>query len=167
MKNIIKSGLLALALTTTANATVLSQNNNIDDEFARMQQYINKIMGSYFVRQPIAAVQNINYPKVNMQEKDDKYILNFELAGMSKDDIKLSLDNNLLILSGEKKVKKEDKDKTYIKHEIYMGKFQRVIQLPDNIQIDKIKSKFNNGMLEVTIPKAKVTTPKIKTLKID
>jgi HSP20 family protein len=167
MKNLIKGVVLTIGLSSIASATVLSQNTNVNDEFTRMQNYMNKIMNSYFVQQPIAAVQNINYPKVDMQEKDDKYILNFELAGMSKDDIKLSLDNNLLLLSGEKKVSKNDQDKRYIKHEIFVGKFQRVIQLPDNINIDKIQSKFKNGILEVTIPKNKVKTSKVKVLQIN
>ena len=166
MKNILKGMILTISLSTVLNAFVVEQHN-IDDEFSKMQNYMNKIMNSYFIQQPIAAVQNLNYPKVDMQEKSDKFILKFELAGMTKEDIKLSLDENLLILSGEKKVKKEDKDKTYIKHEIFMGKFQRIIQLPSNIKIDKIQSKFKNGILEVTIPKLHINTPKVKVLKID
>jgi len=167
MKDLLKGLVLISGLTTFSNANLLLQNNNIDDEFARMQQYMNSIMNSHIMNTPLSSMRMIDYPKVNLQEKDDKYIIEFELAGMDKKDIKLSLKDSVLILEGETKKSKDEKSKDYIRKEIYSGKFKRVIKLPNNIQSDKVDSKFENGVLTVTIPKKEKTKSDVKILKIN
>lgn len=167
MKKFLKSLVLAAGLTTAANANSMFQPNNMDDEFIKMQQLINSMINSSMIQQPLMAINAINYPKVDIQEKDDKYIIKFELAGVDKKDIKLSLEDQLLVVEGEQKVQKEDKNDKFIKQEIFYGKFQRSIMLPDNIVVEKLSSKFENGILTVTIPKTKQKKPNVKVLKID
>jgi HSP20 family protein len=166
MYKLVKSLILAVGLSTTLNAGVLFQSNNIDDEFTRMQNFINSMLNSSLAHQISSPMYSFGYPKVNIEEKDNKYILMFELAGIDKKDIKLTMQDNMLFLEGEQKNAKENKNKEYIKQEIYYGKFKRAIELPSNVKIDKVTTNFKNGILTVTIPKNKVKKSNIKTFKI-
>jgi len=166
MYKLVKGLILAVGLTTTLNAGVLFESNNMDDEFARMQNFINNMFNSSLSYQVASPMYSFGYPKVNIEDKNDKYILMFELAGMDKKDIKLTVQDNMLFLEGEQKNAKENKNKEYIKQEIYYGKFKRAIELPSNINIDKLTTKFKNGILTVTIPKNKVKKSNIKTFEI-
>jgi len=132
-----------------------------------MQQMINQMMTQNFFHDGFGKFDNINYPKLNMEELKDKYILKFELAGMDKKNIKLSLKDTILVLEGERKSSKEDKSKDYVKQEMFYGKFKRVVQLPDNIIVNKMENKFENGILTLSIPKKKVSEPKYRILKIN
>ncbi len=167
MKKSLLSFVAALTLGTASVASTLAYPTNIDDEFIQMQRFFNNVLNSEFINQPLSKFQNINYPKVDIKEFDNRYVLKFELAGMDKKDIKLSIKNTTLVLEGNRKINKEDKSNNYIRHEIFMGSFKRIIQLPDNIMIDNATNKFDNGILTITIPKKKITKSNYKILKIN
>ena len=76
-----------------------------------------------------------------------------ELPGMEEKDIKLTLENESLIISGEKKNDLEEKGKSFHRVERSYGSFQRVIPLVGEIQQDKVEAKFKNGVLNITLPK--------------
>ena len=166
MKKIIGSLILAMSIGGNLNADLLFQNDNFDDEFKKIESYVNGIFNKTKNNHVLYNLQNINYPKMNVEELKDKYILKFELAGMDKKDIKLLLDDNILVLEGEQKTKKINKSNDYLRQEIFDGKFKRSVQLPENINIDKMDSKFKNGILTITIPKDKIKKSNIKILEI-
>lgn len=96
-------------------------------------------------------------PAVEMLEKADRYLVKVELPGVSEDEIDVSLVGDSLVISGERKSGGEAKEESY-----YYGKFSRTIALPPNIDVDKIEASYDKGLLEITIPKARV----LKTKKI-
>ena len=74
---------------------------------------------------------------------------------LKKEDIKVDLNKGILTISGERKTKEEVKQEDYYKIETYFGKFSRSFTLPDNVDIENIEAKSDNGVLEIVIPKLK------------
>jgi HSP20 family protein len=157
---------LATLITASllACVNINAQSINYDDEFQRMNQIMNSMISSNLNR---AVFQNVGYPRVDIQNKKKVYIYKFDLAGVNKQDIKLTIDkNNILTLEGKKENKSKDKNNGYIRQEIFYGSFKRIIQLPEDANQDKLSTKYNSGILEVTISKKKLKTSKAKVIKI-
>jgi len=93
-------------------------------------------------------------PAVNTREDEKNYYIEIDLPGVSKDDINVELNENKLTVSGERKTKEEVKKEDYYLVESSFGKFQRTFTLPENVDIEHIEAKDNNGVLEIIIPKA-------------
>jgi HSP20 family protein len=103
-------------------------------------------------------------PRVDISE-DEKYIyLDAELAGVKKEDVKVTVnDDNLLIIKGEKrKVSESDenKEQNYLRNERMYGEFTRSFTLPHNVKKDSIAAKYNNGVLEISLEKIEPEKPK-------
>jgi HSP20 family protein len=92
-------------------------------------------------------------PTVNTREGDDAYYVDVDLPGISKEDINIDVDENVLTVSGERKVKEEHKEDNYYKVESAYGKFERSFTLPDDADADKIEAASKEGVLEISIPK--------------
>ena len=93
--------------------------------------------------------------KTDIQEKDDKYILDMDLPGYDKEDIKAQLKDGYLTITAQKNTSNVDKDEkgNYIRRERYCGKCSRSFYVGDSIKEEDIKASFNNGILELTFPK--------------
>ena len=94
-------------------------------------------------------------PTVNTREGEFAYHIDVDLPGVKKEDIKVDLNKGVLTISGERKTKEEVKQEDYYKIETYFGKFSRSFTLPDNVDIENIEAKSDNGVLEIVIPKLK------------
>jgi len=108
-------------------------------------------------------------PAVDISEDEKNIYMNVELPGVKKDDVKIKImDDNVLVISGEKKreVKEEDKDRSFLRIERSYGEFTRSFVLPDNVNKDKIDAKYENGMLHLTIEKKEPEKPKEKLIEI-
>ncbi len=97
---------------------------------------------------------------LNVTEKEDAYVMKVELPGVSKDDVKITLKENLLTIHGEKKREKEEKDKSYFRSERVYGSFERTFTLPSLVKGEKIEANFKDGVLTIEIPKAEEVKPK-------
>lgn len=93
--------------------------------------------------------------KTDIQEKENNYILDMDLPGYDKSDIKAQLKDGYLTITAQKNTSKEDKDEkgNYIKRERYCGKCSRSFYVGENLKEEDIKASFNNGMLKLTFPK--------------
>jgi len=93
--------------------------------------------------------------KTDIQEKDNNYILDMDLPGYDKCDIKAQLKDGYLTITAQKNTSKEDKDEkgNYIKRERYFGKCSRSFYVGENLKEEDIKASFNNGILKLTFPK--------------
>jgi len=94
-------------------------------------------------------------PFTDVREKDGDVVVTMDLPGVSKEDISISIDGRDLIVSAEKSAEKEERDeeKGYIKRERGAGKIGRKVRLPSNVDEEEAKATFQNGVLEVTLPK--------------
>jgi HSP20 family protein len=102
---------------------------------------------------PLAAETFPFIPPLDVADFEDHIKITAELPGLNKDDVKLEIDNGMLLVRGEKKEKKEEKtDKMYLLERSY-GLFERSFTLPPNLDLDRAKAEFENGVLSVKVPK--------------
>ena len=106
------------------------------------------------------------YPVVDVSEDDNAYHMQMELPGLSKDDVKISFHDDILTISGEKKHEKKDDNRNYHYFERNYGKFERSFRINSDIVVDKIDATFNDGILNIEMPKAEVAKPKEIAVKI-
>jgi HSP20 family protein len=102
---------------------------------------------------------------MDISETKDSLVVALEVPGMDQKDIRISLQENLLTITGEKKQEKEEKDERYHRVERSYGAFTRGVRLPVAVDGSKVSATFKNGLLTVTLPKtpaAKGTTIPIK-----
>ncbi len=92
-------------------------------------------------------------PKVDILEKEKAFEIYLAVPGMEKADFRIDLKENVLTLSGERKLRKETKEQDYRSLETQYGAFGRSFVLPENVDAEKIEAKYNNGILEVVVPK--------------
>lgn len=92
-------------------------------------------------------------PKVDILESEKNYELQFALPGFEKDNFSIDVDDNVITISGERKFEEEQTEKSYKSVQTSYGKFKRSFTLPENVNAKKIEAKYNNGILEIVIPK--------------
>lgn len=105
-------------------------------------------------------------PALEVKEKGGKLAVTAELPGLTKEDIKVHIDGDTLVVEGERKQEKEEKREGYFHSERSYGKFYRSILLPEGAKADETAAQFNNGVLEVTIPLAEVK-PSTKQIPVE
>jgi HSP20 family protein len=103
----------------------------------------------YWLRQNTWAMS----PAVDVIETDKAYELTAELPGLDEKNVEVKLSNSQLTIKGEKQAEKEEKKKDYYLRERQFGSFERVLQVPDGVDADKIEADFTKGVLHVTLPK--------------
>jgi HSP20 family protein len=99
-------------------------------------------------------------PAVDMFEKDDHLVIKAELPGMEKKDINLDLKDGVLTLRGERKHENQVQDENFYRREMSYGKFVRTFSLPSDVDPEKIKAEFQNGLLTIEVPKPEQHKPK-------
>jgi len=92
-------------------------------------------------------------PKVDIIEDGKAFEIHLALPGMSKEDFKIDLKDNQLTVSGERKFKNGVEEKNYRSVETQYGAFSKIFVLPENVNAERIEAKYNNGILELVIPK--------------
>ncbi len=103
-------------------------------------------------------------PKMDIFEKDDKYVVKAEMPGIKPENVDISIIGDLLTLKGEKKEEAETKEDDYYRREMSYGSFVRSIRLPSSIDVDKVSASCEDGVLEINLPKAGVVEPKKITM---
>lgn len=105
-------------------------------------------------------------PACDVRETDKQLIVHAELPGVNKDDVKLEVQNDMLLLSGERKLEKRDENEKYHRIERTYGKFTRSLPLPPGVDVSNINANFENGILEVVINKPESLGGKPLTINI-
>ena len=121
----------------------------------------NSFMNDFFedmFRTPFDMMRNVQIPgmKADVQEFDDKYQMDIELPGFTREEIHADLENGYLTIQAEhseNKEEKNEKDGTYIRRERYSGKYQRSFYVGDEMTQEDIKANFRDGVLKLEIPK--------------
>jgi HSP20 family protein len=105
-------------------------------------------------------------PLVDISEDDQEYLIKAELPGIEKDQVKVTMENGLLLITGERTSENEEKNKKYHRVERSYGSFLRTFGLPDDADGTKIKAEFKNGVLKVHVPKSENAKPKSIEIKV-
>jgi HSP20 family protein len=105
-------------------------------------------------------------PTVDITETDTAYLIKGEIPGVNKEDVRVNIEDGMLIMSGERKQEKEEKGKKFHRIERSYGSFMRSFRLPDNVDETAVKAEFKDGMLNVTLPKSAQAKPKAVNVSV-
>ena len=142
---------------------LMTTKNNNDREVANRNRQPRDLFNS--VLEDFMDLNEIAGFKTDIKETEEKYLIEAELPGMDKEDIELELnDDYLTIKADNEEVIKEEED-DYIRKERRTGKYQRSFRL-NNIEKDKIEAEYNNGILEIDLPKMEDNTEEKTTISI-
>ncbi|CAH9130251.1 unnamed protein product [Cuscuta epithymum] len=105
--------------------------------------------------------------RVDWKETPEAHVIKADIPGLKKEEVKVEVEDDRVVqISGERKVEKEEKNDTWHRVERSSGKFMRRFRLPEDTKMDQIKASMENGVLTVTIPKAEVKKPDVKSIEI-
>jgi HSP20 family protein len=99
-------------------------------------------------------------PAVDLVEREDSLVLRADLPGLREEDVQIEVRDHVLTISGERRAEFEDSEQGYYRIERAFGSFSRSLSLPEGVDADKIEASFDNGVLEVTIPKPEERKPR-------
>lgn len=128
----------------------------------RLDRMFNQMLQDFWGTQtPMEGVSGRAWlPPVDVREKDDALMFAVELPGLSKEDVDITLENNVLTIAGERKFEKEAKGEEYHRLERSYGHFTRSFTLPSSVRTDKVDANFDNGVLHIRLPKQESAKPK-------
>ncbi len=127
------------------------------------------LFDDFFKLMPVDLYAEELYPKVDVHEDDKAVYVKAELPGIDEKDLNITLKENVLTISGEKKEEKTegDKRKSYWYCERSFGSFTRTLALPDGIKRDDVNATYKNGVLEIVLQKAEAEQPKKITVNVN
>ncbi len=105
-------------------------------------------------------------PSVDISETDGEYQIKAEIPDVKKEDVKVTLEDGVLTIQGERKHEKEEKGKKYHRVERSYGSFARSFTLPDLVDEEKVKAEFKDGVLNLQLPKSEKAKPKAIEVKV-
>ena len=132
-------------------------------EFEQLQDDMNRLLGfslSHWPEQTGLFAGDNWIPAVDVLDSKDSLVIKADVPGLSKDDIEVTVQDRHLIIKGEKKYEDKKEEKNYIREERHYGLFQRSIPLSSEVETEKIKATYQNGVLELTLPKKEEAKPK-------
>lgn len=104
-------------------------------------------------------------PLVDVSEDENAFTITAELPEVKKEDVKVTIDNGVLVISGERKIEKEEKKKKYHRIERSFGSFRRSFSLAENVDAGNIKANYQDGLLKVVLPKSE--SPEKKAIEVE
>ncbi len=138
--------------------------NNLYTEFDRLFDYYEKKLMKGFTSHKLFDTDFLK-PSLDIASDDKEYSIKVELPGVIASDVSIEFTDNTLKIKGEKRLEKEEKDKDFYRVERSYGSFQRTLDIPEDVDVDKITSVYKDGVLTVTLPRK--TLPKKDTKKIE
>ncbi|MBP7737980.1 MAG: Hsp20/alpha crystallin family protein [Spirochaetes bacterium] len=123
---------------------------------------LSTVFDDFFRMVPVDLVGGEVFPKLDVHEDDKAVHVKAEIPGLDEKDLDVTLKENTLTISGEKKEEKkeEDKNRNYHYCERSFGSFSRTIVLPEGIKADGVKANYRNGILDIELPKGEAAQPK-------
>jgi HSP20 family protein len=133
-----------------------------------LSSLVDELFGNSVFNKWGRQLQSTHYPEVDISEEPDHYRIKADVPGMNKEDIKISVENGILSISGEKKDERsENKSGTYHHFERSYGSFLRSFKLPDNVDDTSIDASYKNGVLEVALRKNEKAKPRSIEVRVE
>lgn len=139
------------------------------DPFAELED-VSTRLNRFFGRRPMGAEGSMTVtewtPVVDVEENNEGYLVKAELPGLKREDIKVTVNNGMLMLQGERRAEKEEKGKRFHRIERSYGSFYRSFTLPEGVNDEKLNAEFKDGVLTIMIPKAPEVKPKAVQIQV-
>lgn len=132
-------------------------------ELEDVSNRLNRLFGRSLARTESAAdtlAMNDWTPSTDISETDTAYLIKAEIPGVNREDVKVTLQDGMLTIRGERHQEKEEKDKKFHRIERSYGSFVRSFRMPDDADESAVKAEFKDGMLNVTMGKSEKAKPK-------
>ena len=126
----------------------------------RLNNVLDEAFSNWPFQQENGSITSSWYPACDVFEDKEAVKIVAELPGVKSDDVKLSLENNLLTIRGEKKQEAEERSERVHRYERSYGSFERAFVLPSTVDADKISARYENGVLTVVVPKVERARPR-------
>jgi len=123
-------------------------------EMRRMQSEMNRLFSG------VGLATARDFPPINIWLGDNSVVVTAELPGVTRDDVTLNLQDDVLTLEGKREPRHQQEDGNWQRRERSYGSFSRAVQLPFRIDPDKVQARFNNGVLEVELERLEADRPK-------
>ncbi|MFB3885332.1 MAG: Hsp20/alpha crystallin family protein [Thermodesulfobacteriota bacterium] len=138
-------------------------------EFERMKNEMDRFWDSFLERRLRRRPEEERewIPSLDIAETKNELVVKAEVPGMDPKNIDISLSDGVLTIKGEKKQEKEEKEADYHLVERSYGAFSRSVQLPSEVQEDKISAAYKDGILKITLPKSEEAKKKEIKIKVD
>ena len=131
------------------------------EELRRMQERISKLMEE-FDRFAVPSVERSASAPVDVIDEDEKLRVVVDLPGFEKNDISVYIEDGDLVIKAKRSEEKEEKGRNYLRKERSYGEVYRRISLPSDVDEEKVRARYNNGVLEIEIPKERKTKKEIR-----
>jgi len=132
-----------------------------------MDDFFNRRMRSWWPERWSGEGTEFRAPALDLFEDKDDIVVKAELPGIEKNDIDVNLTDHTLTIRAEKKKQNEIKEEHYYRSERSYGSFTRTLELPAGVQRDKVTANYNNGVLEIRLPKTAEAKTRETRVKID
>lgn len=134
-----------------------------------LQERMNRLLEESFgrLRREEGLVSGAWSPAVDIYETENSLVVTAEIPGVSEKDIDVRIENNQLVIKGERKFEKETKEENYHRIERVYGNFYRSFSLPNTVDTEKVKAEYKNGVLKITINKREEVKPKQIKIEVE
>src|ERR1044071_5654383 len=131
-------------------------------EMSTLQNEMNRLFNTVFDTQAPNGGSTLRrwMPAMDLVETEESFVLRADLPGMTEDDVKIEFEDGTLTVSGERKAEHESKNEGYYRVERAFGSFSRSLTLPQGVDPESVTAKFENGVLEVRVPKPEARKPR-------
>ena len=135
-------------------------------ELNTIQSEMNRLFNSFFESSSPANGTSLRrwIPAMDLVETEADFVLRADLPGLTENDVNIELEDNVLTISGERKSQHEERKEGYYRVERGFGAFQRSLTLPEGVDPEGIRASFENGVLEVRVPKPEQRKPRKVTI---
>ncbi len=134
-------------------------NGSLFDDFRRMQRDMEQLFGTASWPSSIRSVARDTWPPVNIGSNEDQVDVYLFAAGLNTSSMDISLQQNLLTVTGERTLLSEE-GANYYRKERFNGKFRRVVNLPDDVDPDKVDATYRDGVLHISIQRRESSKPR-------
>ena len=137
-------------------------------EITSFQSEMNRLFNTFFDTPTTGNGSGVRrwIPAMDLVEAEDHFVLKADLPGVAEDDVNIEVEENVLTVSGERKAEHEDKRDGYVRVERSYGSFRRSLTLPKGVDADAVSASFDNGVLEIRIPKPEERKPRRVAIQV-
>ncbi|MFP4458157.1 MAG: Hsp20/alpha crystallin family protein [Candidatus Zixiibacteriota bacterium] len=132
-----------------------------------MRSEIDKVFHDFMKGTDTEETKNSWNPQVDIHENEDAIVFDIDIPGVKKEDIDVNVQDNILTISGHKEVERDEEKQNFHRIERFSGEYQRSFQLPKLVDTEKIKAKYNDGVLNINVPKREESKKKEVNINID
>lgn len=131
-------------------------------DMRRLQREIDTLFDGFFPTRPASenGDNTVWTPRMDLTETDDAYQIHLDLPGMKKEDLEINFEDGTLSVSGERRAEQSSDNRRWVRVERSYGRFFRSFTLPQAVNVEQIEARFEDGVLNITVPKTEEVKPR-------